>query len=95
MYTIVNTLSTIKQVEPIEKKKFIVIALDLNNKNFIVYIDFFTSSNLGLEICSSYKTQIISLKTNEVLISVFFKYINLIDIFSKKFNNWIPKIYWN
>lgn len=66
-----------------EKKKFVVIAFDLDDRTFIVYVAFFASSYLDLEIFSFYKGKIISLKANETLISVFFKYANFIDIFSK------------
>lgn len=66
-----------------EKKKFAIIAFDLDDRTFIVYIAFFARFDLGLEIFSFCKAKIISLKANETLISVFFKYTNFMDIFFK------------
>lgn len=49
-YTIVKVLSSTKQVELVRKNNFIASFLDLDDKIFIVYIAFLTSSNLSLEV---------------------------------------------
>lgn len=39
-----------KRLELVGKKKFAASAFELNDETFIVYLDFLTSSDLGLEI---------------------------------------------
>lgn len=83
LYTTIEPLSTIKRVWLVEKKIFIVVALDLNNKIFISYVIFFTSSNLNIN--SYHKAQIASLIVDEVFIVVLAEYTDFINIFSFNF----------
>lgn len=50
LYHTAKTLSTSRWVKLVRKKEFIVVAFNLDNKIFIVYIAFFTNINLGLEV---------------------------------------------
>lgn len=81
---------------------FATIAFDLDGDTFLVYITFFTSFDLGLEVHSFCKAQIAFSKTDKTLISIFFHYANFINIFSKdlvlkllehaKINNYFIKL---
>lgn len=46
LYTTIEDLPTIKRVELVKKKEFVAAALDLDNKTFMVYLAFFTNTNL-------------------------------------------------
>lgn len=83
LYTIAKTLFTIRQINLIGKKKFEATAFNPDNKIFEVHVAFFISTNLGLEIHLSWRTQIVFLKANQAFISVFFEYINFADILFK------------
>lgn len=76
-------LSTTKWMELVEIKKLATVALDSNDKTFIVYIVFLTSSDLSLEIYPSFRAQIAFLKANKDLTSNLSKYINFANIIFK------------
>lgn len=76
-YIIVKAFFTIGQVELIEKKEFIATTYDLDNNIFIVHITSFASFNIYL----SCKTQITSLKTNEIYTTVLSKYADFPGVF--------------
>lgn len=78
LYTTIEALSTTKLVKLVEKKEFVIIALNLDGKTFVIYIAFFASTN----IYSFYIIQIILLIQDKVPIFVLPKYANILDIFS-------------
>ena len=82
-YTTGNILSTTKQVELIEKKKFVRAALDSEHEAFIVHIAIL-SINSGDEVYPLNKAQIAHLKADKVLIKVSSKYADFVNIFSSK-----------
>lgn len=75
-------LLTTKRVKLIEKKRFVIVALDPNYKTFIIYI---TTLNInfasGTEIYISKKAQIAHLKIDKAFIEVQSKYANLQTFF--------------
>lgn len=70
-------------MELVKKKEFVAITLNPNIELFIVYIAFFTSFYLGLEIHPSYKAWIAFLKADETLICISFKYSDFANILTK------------
>lgn len=48
LYTIIKTLSTIKQIKLINKKNFIKIALDENIKAFVIFVTFLNLSLMSI-----------------------------------------------
>lgn len=56
----------------IEKKEFITIVFDSDDKSFLVYIKFFASYNLEIEIYHFYKSQIAFFVTTKTLVVVLF-----------------------
>lgn len=85
MYIPTKTLLTTQRVKLVEKKEFSAIALNSNDKTFVVYIVFIASSNFANSnhvIHPSYWTHIASLKVDEALIAILSKYIDFIDVFS-------------
>lgn len=83
LYTIAEALSITRQVELIRKKQFENAALDPSDETFVVHVAFLNSSNLGLEIYLFWKVQIASLKATEITTSIFSKYTDFADFFSK------------
>lgn len=80
MYIIVEVLPTIKWVKLVEKKEFIVAALDLDDKTFIIYV---ASLHIAsTDIYPSWTVQIASLIQNKTCIMVSFEYTDYADIFS-------------
>ena len=67
-------------VELIKKKKLAIIAYDIKNKAFVIYVAFI---NQNLDIYVFWKAQIALLKADKTLISVSPEYIDFADIFSK------------
>ena len=80
MYTIAKILPTIRQAKLIGKKEFIATVFDLEDKAFVVHIAFISQDS---DIHPSQKAQIASLKADETPTSVFSKYANFADVFSK------------
>lgn len=80
LYTTTKVLFTTRLVELIEKKGFIVVALDPNNDTFIVYI--ISLPSWDLDVYLSCRVQIISLKADGVFTTILSKYTDFIDIFS-------------
>lgn len=87
MYTTVKTLSNIRQVDLFRKKEFIAIALDPEDKTFIIYLASLTNSDIHF----SHEAQIALLKINETFITVFLKYSNFTDVFSPKLAVKLPE----
>lgn len=79
MYTTAEILLTTKQVELIEKKEFTAIAFNLYNEIFIVYIISIASLDL---IHLFYKAPRASLKVDEALTVILFKYAHFTNSFS-------------
>lgn len=73
------------------KKCFVTAILDPDYNIFVVYVAFFASFDLDLEVNPSYKTQIAFLKINEIPISIFFKYADFTDVFSKDLATKLPE----
>lgn len=67
----------------VRKKEFAATVFNPNIKTLVVYVVFFASSNFDLEVYPFWQTQIVSLIVDKPFISVFFKYTNFINIFSK------------
>lgn len=68
MCTTIKAFSSINQVALIRKKEIVAATINLHNETFIVYITFFASSNLNIQIhyfCKAYK---VSLNANETLV---------------------------
>ena len=82
-YTTEDVFSTTKQVKLIEKKEFVIAALNLEHKAFIVHIAAL-NIDIGDKIHLSKKAQIAHLKANEALFKVFSEYADFADIFSPK-----------
>lgn len=72
-------------MEFVEKKEFIAIALNLDNKIFIVYIAFFASSNLYINFYPSCKICIALFIVNDTSTIVLSKYVNFTNVFSLNF----------
>lgn len=70
LYTTIEALPSIKQVEFIRKKKFTAITLNLNNEIFVIYIAFLANSNLEIDIYFSYRAQIASLILDKILLTL-------------------------
>ena len=68
---------TTKQIEITNKKKFATIILDINNKNFMLYIAVLAKLTIIL-IYFSYKVLVVLL----INVEIFTKYFNIFDIFS-------------
>ena len=67
----------------IGRKKFTIIALDLEYKAFIIHIAIL-NIDLSDEMDPLEKAQIAYLKVNEALTKVFSKYIDFVDVFLPK-----------
>ena len=88
MYIAAKAFLTIKQIELIRKKKFIVVAFDLKNEAFVVHVIFINSdSNIYL----FYRAQIAFLKANKTLISVSLKYADFANVFSTNLSAELPE----
>ena len=85
-YTTVKALSTIKQVELIDKKEVAKVALDEKSKTFIVYV---VSLNLTLGIHPDRAAKIASLSAKEVRIPD--KYSDFDNVFSEEKALVLPK----
>lgn len=78
LYTAAKALSTIKQVELIEKKKFVATALDPKNKIFIIHV---VSLVISDNVYPLYKVSIVLLKVNETFTIIFSEYFDFTDVF--------------
>lgn len=79
LYAITEALPTTRQIELIRKKEFVTTAFDPEDEIFVVHLVFFVSSN---DVYLFYRVQIVSLKIDEVLITVPTKYSDFANIFS-------------
>ena len=73
----------IKKIEFINKKKFAIVVLDMDNKTFVIYM-----TALDIIIPNIYPSQIVQirlLKANKVLIIIFVKYFDYTNIFLPEF----------
>lgn len=73
----------IKQIELVERKDFIIIAFNPENKVFVVYVIFLAS--LDSDIHSYGKAELVFLFTKKAFITILSKYANFINIFSPKY----------
>lgn len=80
MYTITKAIFTMRGVELVGKKEFAFIAFDLDDKTFIIHVAFLTHSNLNLEVHLFWRA---ILKADKTPISIFLKYADFANIFSK------------
>lgn len=83
LYIIAKTFSTTRSIKRFGKKEFGIVIFDLDNKNFVVYITILINSDLDLEIHPYHRAHIAFLKVDKALISIFFKYANFLNVFSK------------
>lgn len=86
--TLDKALSTTKQVEFIDNKKFAKVVLDKNVEDFVIHVIFLSSSLMLIYLAK--KTQIIFLLTYKVKILV--KYSDFSAIFSEKKALLLPKL---
>ena len=77
-----------KQVELIRKKEFTIVALNLENETFIIHV---ASISLDSDVHLIQRAQIVLLKINKACISIFSKYANFVDIFSKNLAAKLPE----
>lgn len=68
----------------INEKKIAKAALDKNFKTFVVNIVFLKALLFEMIVYSLQKSQIATLKQNEVFTNVSIKYSNFVDVFLKK-----------
>ena len=80
LYTIIEVLLITRSIELIGKKKFIVVALDPENKAFVVYIAFM---NLDSNIQPFWRANIVLLKAYETSTIIFSKYADFAMSYSK------------
>ncbi len=71
-------------------KEFVIVALDLEYKAFVVYIAAL-SINSGDKVHHSKKVEISHLKVDEALTKVFNEYADFTDVFSSKLAAKLPK----
>ena len=79
-YTIAEVFLTTRQVKLIEKNEFTVIALNLENKAFVIYVAFI---NQDLDVHHTQRAQIASLKADETPTSISSKFVDFADVFFK------------
>lgn len=80
-YTAVEALFTTKKIQIINQKEFVKVALDPNQKAFIVHIAAFT---LKMTIYPSRQAQIASLKIIKIVVIVPAEYSDFTNVFSDK-----------
>ncbi len=89
-YTTGDALPTTRRVELIEKKEFVVVALDLEHEAFIAQVAAL-SVDWDDEVHPSRKAQIVHLKADEAPTEVLSKYANFVDVFSPKLAAELPE----
>lgn len=80
MYTTTKAFFTIRRLELVDKKEFVVTTLNSNDEIFIIYIISLASFNLNIHL--SYKTYIALLNANKMPTTILLKYTKFVDIFS-------------
>lgn len=88
-YTTLEVVSTTKKVELINKKKFAIKELDIDNKTFVVYITALDTKFLYIH--NFWVAQIWLLKVKEALTLIPAKYSDYTDIFLSEFTVEIPE----
>lgn len=83
LYITAKALFTIKQIEMVGRKEFVVIVLNLENDIFVVYILSLTISDMS-KIHPFCRAQIASLQVEGTLTTVFPEYLNFLYVFSLK-----------
>ncbi len=89
-YTTGNVLLTTRQVKLIGRKEFVVAALDLEYKAFVIHIAALNVDS-GDKMHLLKKAQIAYLKADEAYTKVLSKYANFADVFSPKLAVELPK----
>lgn len=79
MYIAAKAFFTIKHIELIKKKEFVVAVFDSKNKTFIVYIASFTNFDNDHPSC---KAQIAWLKVDKAPTTIWPEYSNFANVFS-------------
>lgn len=72
----------------VRKKEFAVIVLDPENEIFVVYV---VSFIISCDVYPSGRIQIVSLKINKDLITVFLEYFDFADVFSPELIAELPE----
>ena len=83
-YIAIKALFITKKIKLINKKKFAVIALDADNKIFIMHIAVLNIKSIIIAVYLSQIAQIRLLKANKVLTIVCTKYSNYTNVFLPK-----------
>ena len=83
-YIIAKALPTTKQIELIDKKKFVKAAVDENSETYVIYVATLEAPLSGIMIHLSQKAQSATLKQDEALIKVPAEYSDFSEVFSKK-----------
>ncbi len=89
-YTTRNVLSTTRLIELIEKKKFVITALNPKHEAFVIYITAF-KVDLDDKMHPLKRAQIAYLKANKAFIEIPSKYTDFVDIFLSKLATKLPK----
>ena len=79
-YTAIKALSTTKQVEIIDKKKFAKTALDKNVEPFIIHVIFFSINLMPMHLAQKAQTALLLTKKIKILT----KYLDFLDVFLGK-----------
>ena len=74
-----------------EKKKFAVVALNLEHEIFVVYVAFLSSTSLNTDIYLFHRPQISSLIAKKAPTNVSTKYIEFTDIFISDLASKLPE----
>ena len=85
-------MPTIKQVELVEKKEFVVVVLDLKHETFIIYVaslNFISLTNANIYL--SYKLQIIGIIVKKTPTKVSAKYAKFVSMFFLDLVSKLPK----
>ena len=80
-YTTQKALLTTKCIKLVEKKKFVVAAIELKYKTFVVFVTSLSPTLFNIGVYLFYKPQMASLIAENLLIKVFAKYVDFTDVF--------------
>lgn len=75
----------------IDRKKFVIAALDADNETFVVYVTALNIKNRNMAVHSSTAAQIELLKANKSLTTIPLEYFDYTDIFLPEFTAKLPE----
>ena len=89
-YTIIKALPTIKQIQLIDTKKFVIVVLDANSKTFVFYVPIGEQKKMNIDfdrktqIKAQTLAQVRALLFDKAFITVSAEYSDYNDVFSAK-----------